>query len=204
MDADERLRLDYEQTTGQISALTDVRFKLLGIVPTIALAAVGIGGAHPSTGGLVALGLLGLVATVGILIYELRNTETLAAALYHARDLARLLGLHVALGRNEPEGVITPAEHRHRLFGAVTVGRDQALGLVYGAAIGGWSYLLIWGVLRGLHVSGARAIGGVAGACCGVAVVFEVGRISGLAKRTLERADGDPSPTVLPGPDRRA
>jgi hypothetical protein len=204
MDADDRLRLDYEQTTGQISALTDVRFRLLGIVPTIALAAVGIGGAHPSTGGLVALGLLGLVATVGILIYELRNTETLAAALYHARDVARLLGLHVARGRNDPAGVITPSGNRHRLFGTVTIGQDQALGLVYGAAIGGWSYLLVWGVLRGLHVSGARAIGGVVGACCGVAVVIEVGRISGLAKRTVERTDADWSPTVPPGPDPTA
>jgi hypothetical protein len=192
MDSDERLRLDYEQTTAQVSALTDVRFKLLGIVPTVALAAVGIAGAHPSTGGLVSLGLLGLVATVGILLYELRNTETLAAALYDARDVAQLLELHVARGRNEPEGEIRPSGRRHRLFGTVAVGQDQALGLVYGAAIGGWSYLLIWGVLRGLHVSGARAIGGLVGACCAVAVLFEVGRISSMATRTAERVDADP------------
>lgn len=186
MDADDRLRLDYEQTTGQISALTDVRFKLLAIVPTIALAAVGIAGAHPSTGGLVGVGLLGSVATVGILLYELRNMETLAAALYHARDLARMLELHVFHGRAEPAGVIRPSGRRHRLFGTVTVGQDQALGLVYGAALGGWTYLLAWGVLRGLHVSGARAIGGVIGACCGAAVVLEVGRISQGAKRAAE------------------
>lgn len=201
MDDDERLRLDYEQTTGQISALTDVRFKLLGIVPTIALAAVGIAGAHPSTAGLLGLGLMGLVATVGILLYELRNTETLAAALYHARDVARLLALPSARGRNEPEGVITPSGPRHRLFGTMTVGQDQALGLVYGAALGGWSYLLAWGVLRGLDVSGARAIGGVVGACCAIAVVFEVGRISSMATRTAARVDADPSPPVHPGPN---
>jgi hypothetical protein len=186
MDADDRLRLDYEQTTGLISALTDVRFKLLSIVPTIALAAVGIAGAHPSTGGLVGVGLLGLGATVGILLYELRNTETLAAALYRARDVARLLEFQVFHGRAEPGGVIRPSGRYHRLFGTVTVGQDQALGLVYGAALGGWTYLLVWGVLRGLHVSGARAIGGVIGACCWAAVVLEVGRISEETTKAAE------------------
>lgn len=193
MDADDRLRLDYEQTTGQISGLTDVRFKLLGIVPTVAAAAVGIAGAHPSTGGLIGLGLLGLVSTVGILIYELRNTETLAAALYHARDVARLLGLRGPDGRNDPGGVIRPSGHPHRLFGTMTVGQDQALGLVYGAALGGWSYLLVWGVLHGLHVSGARAIAGAIGVCCAAAVVFEVGRISSAATKAAERSAADAS-----------
>ena len=130
MDADGRLRLDYEQTTGQISALTDVRFKLLSLVPTIALAAVG--------------------------------------TLFRAAPSPR---------------VITPSGRHHRLFGAVTVGQDQALGLVYGAALGGWTYLLVWRVLRGLHVSGARAIGGVIGACCWAAVALEVRRISKDATR---------------------
>ena len=204
MDADERLRFDYEQTTGQISALTDVRFKLLGTVPTVALAAVGVAGAHPSTAGLVAVGLLGLVATVGILLYELRNTETLAAALYHVRDVARLLDLDVARGRNDPDQVIRPSSRRHRLFGTVTVDQDQALGLVYGAALGGWSYLLVWGTLRGLGLNGARAIGGVIGACCAVAVVFEVGRISSDATEAAERIAADTATASHPGSDARA
>ena len=195
MDVDDRLRLDYEQTAGQISALTDVRFKLLGTVPTVALAAVGIGGAHPSTGGLIGLGLLGLVATVGILVYELRNTETLAAALYHARDLARLLELRAPDRQRESDGTTRPPGRQHRLFRTLRVGQDQAVGLVYGAALGGWSYLLAWGVLRGFHVSGARAIGGVIGACCVVAVVFEVGRISSEATKAAERIAAETSAT---------
>ena len=194
MDADDRLRLDYEQTTAQISALTDVRFKLLAIVPTIALAAVGIAGAHPSTGGLVAVGLLGLGATAGILLYELRNMETLAAALYRARYVARLLELHVFPGRVEPSGVIKPSERHNRLSGGVAVGQDLALGLVYGVALGGWTYLLVWGVLHGLHVSGARAIGGVIGGCCWAAVVLAVGRISKEATNAAEDSVTEPRP----------
>jgi hypothetical protein len=180
MDADDRLRLDYEQTAGQIGALTDVRFKLLGFVPTIATAAVVILGGHPTTGALVSVGLLGLVATVGILIYELRNIEALDAALDQSDDLRRLLGLRV--GR--PSGAVGAG--RRRLFGSVPIGQDEAVGLVYGAALGGWSYLLAWGTLRGLDVSGARTIGGVIGAFCAVAVVVEVGRISDESKRATE------------------
>jgi hypothetical protein len=38
-DVDERLRLDYDQTTDLVRTLTDVRFKLLAFVPTISGAA---------------------------------------------------------------------------------------------------------------------------------------------------------------------
>src|ERR1700744_3730009 len=93
MDADERLRLDYEQTAGQVGALTDVRFKLLGFVPTIATAAVVIVGSRPNTGTLLSVGLLGTIATIGILLYELRNMQALEGAAARAADLRRALGL---------------------------------------------------------------------------------------------------------------
>jgi hypothetical protein len=187
MDADDRLRLDYEQTTGQISALTDVRFKLLGFIFTIATAAVAIVGAHPSTGALMGVGLLGLVATVGILLYELGNAQTLNAALYRAQHLQRALGLRGAQVKSIPAERTGPAAEQNRLFGAVPVSQDQAVGLVYGAALGGWGYLFVWGVLHGLHVSGARPIGGVIGALCAVAVMSEVPRVS--SERTNEAAE---------------
>ena len=49
MDADNGLRLDYEQTTQLLRTLVDVRFKLLAFVPTVAAAAVGAG--RPATAG---------------------------------------------------------------------------------------------------------------------------------------------------------
>jgi hypothetical protein len=193
MDVDDRLRLDYERTTGQISALTDVRFKLLAFVPTIATAAVAFAGAHPSTGVLVSIGMLGAVATIGILLYELGNTATLDAALYRADDLERRLGLAVDGERQDPGDGVTRSSRQHRLFGTVTVGQDQALGLVYGAALGGWGYLLAWGALHAAHVSGARLIGGVIGVCCAVAVILEVGRVSSESKNRATRSDLDQS-----------
>ncbi len=39
LDADDRLRLDYDQTNQLLRALMDVRFKLLAFVPTVSGAA---------------------------------------------------------------------------------------------------------------------------------------------------------------------
>jgi hypothetical protein len=194
MDADDRLRLDYGSTTGQISALTDMRFKLLGFIFTIATAAVAIVGAHPSTGALMGVGLLGLVATTGILLYELGNTQTLNVALYRAQHLERVLGLRVAQGQVNPIDATGEPTDQHRLFGTIRVSQDQAVGLVYGAALGGWGYLFAWGALHGLHVSGARAIGGVIGAFCTVGVVREVARVSSETKKAAQRLASDAAP----------
>ena len=160
MDADDRLRLDYGSTTGQISALTDMRFKLLGFI-FIATAAVAIVGAHLSTGALMGVGLLGLVATTGILLYELGNTQTLMLR-YPVPSISSECSDFVLL-RNKLSDrleLVSPMD-QHRLFGTIRVSQDQAVGLVYGAALGGWGYLFGLRVMEhGLHVSGARAIGG--------------------------------------------
>jgi hypothetical protein len=43
-DGDDRLRLDYDPTTQLLRMLTDIRFKLIAFVPTIAAASVGLFG----------------------------------------------------------------------------------------------------------------------------------------------------------------
>ena len=77
MDAEDRLRLDYDRTTELVQSLLDTRFKLLALVPTIAGTAVGLVGTPRPAVELLGIGVLGLVATVGILLYELRNSEIL-------------------------------------------------------------------------------------------------------------------------------
>jgi hypothetical protein len=188
MDVEERLRLDYDQATELIRTLMDARFKLLALVPTIAGAAVGLLGSPRSAAELLAVGLLGLLATVGILLYDLRNTQIFDAMLRHVQALEQLLGLHAAGGTQGPDTVLSQFAPPHgRLFGIVTVGQERALGLVYGAALGGWSYLVAWGALRALDFSGARQVGGVVGALCAVAVMFEVQRIGNEAKEAGDR-----------------
>jgi hypothetical protein len=166
LDADDRLRLDYEQTTQLMRTLTDIRFKLLALVPTIAGASVGLVGRGRTAAELVAVGLLGLVATFGVLLYELRNSQVYHAILGHARELEQKLGL----GLFTPKSGVT-------LFGLVAARHDRGLGLVYGSALAGWSYLVAWGAFRAADVGAARTVGGVIGFLVGVIVAAEVERL---------------------------
>jgi hypothetical protein len=167
-ESNDALRLDYEQTTELMRTLTDIRFKLLAFVPTIAGVAVGFMGSGHSASDLLAIGLLGLVATAGVLLYELRNSELYESIIERAVDLEEKLGLGLLSRR---------AQKRATLFGVVSARHERGIGLVYGAAVSGWTYLFVWGALRALDVGGARKIGAVAGVIAGAAVVVEVERL---------------------------
>jgi hypothetical protein len=178
MDAEDRLRLDYDRTTELAQSLLDTRFKLLALVPTIAGTAVGLIGAPRPAVELLGIGVLGLVATVGILLYELRNSEILEALLHHAQALERVLGLQTGPNVHGPEGLLSlPAGTRGRFLGVLTAGHERALALVYGAALGGWSYLVAWGVLLSFGLSNAQDAGAVIGAVAGLVVMWDVERL---------------------------
>ena len=100
MSVDDSLRLEYDQTLQLVRTLTDVRFKLLAFVPTIAGFGVGLFGKPRPAVELLAVGLIGLVATLGIFIYELRNSQTYAAAVRRAAELERTLGMPSGPGRS--------------------------------------------------------------------------------------------------------
>ncbi len=176
MDAEDRLRLDYDRTTELVQSLLDTRFKLLALVPTIAGTAVGLIGAPRPAVELLGIGVLGLVATVGILLYELRNSEILDAMLRHAQALERALGLATGPNVRGPEGLLNTSARGHFL-GVLSAGHDRALALVYGAALGGWSYLVAWGVLLSFGLSNAQDAGAVIGAVAGLVVMWEVERL---------------------------
>jgi hypothetical protein len=174
MDADDRLRLDYEQTTQLMRTLTDIRFKLLAFVPTIAGASVGLVGRAASASVLLAVGLLGLSATLGILLYELRNAQIFDAVVERAAMLEQKLGL--GLFRDRPSQRVT-------LFGFVAARHERGLGLVYGGALAGWSYLVAWGALRALDVGGAQKAGAVIGVVVWLLVVAEVERLGARSRQ---------------------
>ena len=178
------LKLDYQQTTDLLRSLTDVRFKLLALVPTLSGAAVAVLG-HPSSAAeLLAIGLLGLTATLGILLYELRNTQLSEYGMHRARRIEAQLGLGSPDGGAAPGaapgagGLFSqrPAQTL-RLFGLAPIDRDRGLALVYGAALAGWTYLVAWGALSALDAGAARKIGAGIGAVAGLLVIAEVGRV---------------------------
>ena len=131
MDVDDRLRLDYDQTSQQLRTLTDIRFRLIAFVPTFAAASVGFF-AHPRPAvELLGIGVLGLVATIGIYLYELGNTQLYAAAATSPTDqatgvLARHRGTaHVDTMRGTGEDDARDTAGR-RLQPRVGRGRDRS------------------------------------------------------------------------------
>jgi len=174
---DERLRLDYDEATGLIRSLLDVRFKLLAFVPTISGAAVALLSRGASTAELIAVGVVGLVATLGVVLYELRNTLVYEYALERAKLLEARLGFASVFHSGEIGGTFSEYPGREVRILGLSTGRDRALALVYGAALGSWAYIVAWGVLRALDVSQAQKIGGAVGVVCGAVVLVEFLRV---------------------------
>ena len=169
MDADEALRLDYDQTTKFIHSFTDVRIKMLAFVPTISGAAVGLLGNPRPAAELIGVALLGLVATLGIFVYELRNAQLYDGMVQRARELERLLGLPTVQGLQGAGGVL--AGRSSRWFA-----HDRGWALVYSAAIAGWSYLAAWGFLLWMLVDSAQTVAAVIGIAVGAIISVSMER----------------------------
>jgi hypothetical protein len=185
-DQDELLRLEYEHASQLLGTLTEIRFKLLALVPTLTGAVVAF--VSPSSSGveLLAIGGLGLAATSGVLSYELRNGELRRRAAVRVNQLEAKLfpgGPLVDAGRRTP-----------KLFGLIPASHRLGVGLVYGAALGGWVYLVVWGALvaAGAHAH-SQAIGVGVGAVVALAIVREV--------IVAQRPDARPAATA-PAPSR--
>ena len=151
--SEEKLKFDYEQTNQYIGRLSNIRFDLLKFVPTIAgLAIVILKALSDDDSGKVknnfsfisfinaettfVVGLIGFFMTFGIIIYELRNSELYDAAIIRAKKLEELLGFSGGIFTDRPKAVF-------KIFGLFTIKHDRGLGFVYGAALGGWTYIIV-------------------------------------------------------------
>jgi hypothetical protein len=160
LDADDRLRLDYEQTTQYLRTLIDVRFRLLAFVPTVTGVAVAVIGRPRPAAELLGVGILGLLATLGIFVYELRNTQISGTLIRRAAELERQLALPSSVGTASSGGLYTERPGVNiSLLGFLPVSHGLGLALVYSAAIAGWSYLVAWGALAAVEAPEAQAAG---------------------------------------------
>jgi hypothetical protein len=188
LDVDDRLKLDYDQTTQYLRTLIDVRFRLLAFVPTVSGIAVAIIGRPRPAAELLGVGVLGLLATLGIFVYELRNTQISGTLIRRAAELERQLQLPSSLGAQHSGGLYTERPGiTVQLLGFLPVSHGLGLGLVYSAAIAGWSYLVAWGALSAVEAPEAQAAGAALGAVAGVVVLFEVERFHRRAGWRAER-----------------
>ncbi len=166
-DTDELLRLEYESASRLLGTLTEIRFKLLALVPSLTGAVVALVSPGQSGVELLAIGLLGLAATSGVLAYELRNGELCR------RVTDRVTQLESALFSGSP--LVGGEGRTPKLFGLTPASHHLGVGLVYGAALGGWVYLVVWGALVAAGARGhSQAVGVAVGAIVALAIVREV------------------------------
>jgi len=140
MDFD-KLSLDYQQVNAYWRTLAEIRFKLLAIVPTLTGIGVTFLAEKHTPETETTVGLLGLLATLGLTFYDQRNTQHYNDAVKRAKRLEGQLGLS--------GGIFSDRPHRSlKLFGLVLMYHDRALCLVYASALGAWSYVVISAILR--------------------------------------------------------
>lgn len=132
----EILKISYDQVCQTWRALLDTRFKLLGLIPFVTVAVLVVvipkSGSEDHLQGPDALlvGLVGLLATVGLLIYEIRNSVLYDDLISRGRRIEAELGLTngVFLGRPGP---------KTKLFS-----HTPAIALIYLGAVIGWLYVI--------------------------------------------------------------
>ena len=160
MDLIEKLKIDYQHTTKYFLHLSDTRFKLLGILPVVTgLAVAALPGDLDPTKGF-AVSLLGLTVTVGLTIYDQRNTQIYDRLVKRARMIEKELGFHPSpVAGGSVGGAFIDRPQRRSLGPIPIIWHDLALALVYAASVGAWFFLTsqeygrLYGArrLRGIH-----------------------------------------------------
>jgi hypothetical protein len=143
--ADERLKVrreallkEYGEVASSFRLLSDIRFKLLGLVPLSTAVAVFTGGTLQPVQR-AALGAVGLSVLLGVVTYNKRNDQLYDELVGRAAAIERELGLPDGAFANRPRdwfevdlGLFRwPVNHR---FG---------VGLIYAASLAAWLYLLL-------------------------------------------------------------
>jgi hypothetical protein len=161
----ERLKLDYESTISYYQNLAEIRFKLLAFVPTISGAAIALltRTSVPRADGFV-LASLGFIATLGITLYDQRNTQFYDAAIARAKYLEECITAPIpsgdfeygerlqgsegsegseASGHAEVDGLFNSRPSRGLRFFGIRVGHDPGLALIYSPVLGAWAFAIV-------------------------------------------------------------
>jgi hypothetical protein len=124
----------YDQVCSTWKALIDVRFKLLGLVPTVSIALLATILSIKSDGltfsGKLLISILGTLSSIGLFIYDKRNSELHDDLISRGRKIEEELGIETGIfrGRLKPSGII-----KH----------DVATNLVYFSTLIAWIAAII-------------------------------------------------------------
>jgi hypothetical protein len=93
-DQSQNLRLDYQQTMQYLQMLTNIRFLPLTLLPGVAGFAVSaLINTKGSPESVLAVGIVGVGASAGIILCDMHNTALYNAAVHRAKRIEKSLGL---------------------------------------------------------------------------------------------------------------
>ncbi|MGM4953588.1 hypothetical protein ACT4MK_38505 [Bradyrhizobium barranii] len=125
MDQDRRnaLSTEYGEVCSNFRTLTDIRFKLLGLLPIATAVAIALKVDHIDGRSFV-FSLFGLIATIGLVTYNTRNDELYDELVRRAAYIERSLGLADGAFANRPRA----SRNRSRLLNLLPAGRLKGTG----------------------------------------------------------------------------
>jgi hypothetical protein len=148
------LALDYQSTNEQIKLLTDIRFRLLAFMPPLvgvasAILSVGLGQAVLPPMLMLSVAVFGFFATLGVILYDLRNSELYNAHIHRAMLIERALKMqsHSAFAAGSHAGSHTLRMWSDLRFLGFKVSHGAALNVVYAAMLAAWVYPASRGLL---------------------------------------------------------
>ena len=140
----EALLAEYREVCQNFRLLTDIRFRLLALVPAAAAIIAVVGDDKASTDRL-PVALLGLGATLGIATYNKRNDQLYDELVGRAAAIERSLGLQDGGFTTRPNPWL-----RYRVLGITwEVNHRLGVGTIYFATAVLWFYLVLAPVLVG-------------------------------------------------------
>ena len=135
-DRGESLLKEYGEVSSNFRLLTDIRFKLLGLLPVATVvAAISAASSERALGGLGFLvSIFGLVVVLGLITYNVRNDQLYDELVGRAADIERSLGI-----RDGSYG-FRPRAWLRLSMGPLgwTLNHGNALVLIYGATVVVW------------------------------------------------------------------
>ena len=139
-----RWLMEYSEVNNNIRELTSIRFQLLAFLPAgTILGAFLLADAdtvfHP------VLALFGMVITLGLWIYHLRNDQLYGALIGRAKELESRLLLINGQYRQRPAPWLNLEPIP--LVGSLTIDHSTGINLVYGASFVAWFYAIVYGLL---------------------------------------------------------
>jgi hypothetical protein len=144
MDVDDRRKLDYEQSVAIYQQFADTRFKLLAFVPALSGAAIALlARASVQRWEKAGVAVLGFFLTLGVIIYDQRNTQFYNGSISRAQYLEKQLELE-KFGGDEHAGLFgSRKDHVTRYFLGLPIGHGLGLAFVYSPLLGAWTFIVV-------------------------------------------------------------